>query len=86
LDKGLIMPLTLKEEVLQMVAALEDENALAMIKAEIEYINNKGELDVFSELSAGDKAELMELINEPGEKDTISHNEYLKATARWRTS
>ena len=80
------MPLTLKEEVLQMVALLEDENALAIVKAEIEYINNKGELDTFNGLSPADRVELMELINEPDEKDTVSHDEYLKATARWRMS
>jgi len=34
------MATTLKEEVLQMIAEL-DENALAEIKAEIEYINNR---------------------------------------------
>ncbi len=80
------MPLTLKEEVLQLVANLNDENALAMVKAEIEYFNNKEELDVLDELSADDRAELMELINEPDEKDTLNHDEYLKATARWRTN
>jgi len=80
------MPLTLKEEVLQLVANLNDENALAMVKAEIEYFNNKEDLDVLDELSADDRAELMELINEPDEKDTLNHDEYLKATARWRTN
>ena len=67
-----------------MVAALDDENALAMVKAEIEHITSKGEPDAFDELWPADKAELMELMNEPNEKDTVSHDEYLKATARWR--
>jgi hypothetical protein len=80
------MPLTLKEEVLQLVTALDDENALALLKAEIEYINSDGQLDVIDELSPNDKDELMGLINEPIEKDTITHEEYLKATARWRTN
>ncbi len=65
---------------------MEDENALAIVKAEIEYINSKGSLGEFDELSPNDAAELMELINEPDEKDTVSHDEYLKATARWRMS
>jgi hypothetical protein len=80
------MPLTLKEEVLKMVAALDDENALAMVKAEIEYFNGNGEPDVFDELSTEDREELNQLLNEPAEKDTVSHDEYLKATARWRTN
>ncbi len=80
------MPLTLKEEVLQMITGLDDENALALLKAEIEYINSDGQLDVIDELSPNDKAELMGLINEPIEKNTITHEEYLNATARWRTN
>ena len=80
------MSLTLKDEVLQMVAELEDENALATVKAEIEYFNSNGKLDVFDDLSPEDRAELMRLIDEPDDENTISHEDYLKTTARWRTS
>jgi hypothetical protein len=57
-----------------------------MVKAEIEYIKSKGELDVFAELALNDSADQQELISEPDEKDTVSHEEYLNATARWPTS
>jgi len=80
------MPITLKEEVLQMVTNLDDESALATVKAEIEYITNSSELDVLDELSPADRAELIGVLDEPDEKDMVSHDEYLKATARWRTS
>lgn len=78
------MPLTLKEEVLKMVESLDDDG-LAIVKAEIEYINN-AEPDVIDQLSERDRAELLQLINDPDEKDTVSHEEYLKATSRWRIS
>ena len=38
------------------------------------------------ELSPDDKTELLELIHEPDEKNTVTLEEYLKATARWRTN
>jgi len=80
------MPLTLKEEVLQMVTALHLDQALALLKAEIESFNSSGELDVMEVLAPDDKAELLELILEPDEKNTVTHEEYLKATARWRVN
>lgn len=45
---------------------------------------NNPKLDAIDELCDEDKAELLELINEPDEKDTVSHEEYLMATERWR--
>lgn len=36
--------------------------------------------DILDDLSPVDRDELMELINEPDEKETLSHEEYLKAT------
>jgi len=80
------MPLTLKEEVLQMVTALHLDQALALLKAEIESFNSSGELDVMEVPASDDKAELLELILEPDEKNTVTHEEYLKATARWRVN
>ena len=47
---------------------------------------NDPQIDLFDELSDKDKAELMELINEPDEKDTVCHDKYLKDTERWRSS
>ena len=65
------MALTLKEEVLQMTNALHEEEALALLKAEIENFDTRGELDVMDELSPDDKTELLELIHEPDAKTRL---------------
>jgi len=75
--------MSLKEQVLQMVLAIEDEQLLELVKADIEYFNNK-ETDILDELNDADKEELLNQVNEPDEKDTRSEEEYKAATAKWR--
>ena len=41
------------------------------------------EKDWWDELTEEQQAELTKLINEPDVKDTLSREEYLKATERW---
>jgi hypothetical protein len=75
--------MSIKEQVLQMISDIEDEQLLALIKADIEYFSNK-ETDILDELNDAEREELMNLINEPDEKDTLSEDEYKAATAKWR--
>lgn len=74
----------LKQQVLEMVSAIEDENLLELVKADIQYFTNQ-ETDILDGLSYSDQEELLNLANEPTEKDTLSENEFKEATARWRT-
>jgi hypothetical protein len=74
--------MSLKEEVLQMVSSITNEQLLELVKADIEYFN-KNE-DVLDELNFRDREELLNLINEPDEKDTLTEDEYKAATAKWR--
>jgi len=76
--------LTLKEEILQMVSLLNDENILAILKTDIEYLNNE-ERKLTHELTPEDRIELMELMNVDSEEDTITYEEFMKSTERWRT-
>lgn len=76
--------MSLKEQVLQMVSSIEDEQLLELVKADIEYFNNK-EVDIFDELNETDREELLNMVNEPDEKDILSEDEYKAATSRWRT-
>ena len=64
-----------------MVASIDHEELLELVKADIEYFNNKAE-DIFDELSSKDKEELINLINEPDEKDTLTEDEFKAATAK----
>lgn len=73
----------LKEEILQLVATIDDENLLELVKADIEYFRNK-KADILDELSESDKKELLDMLNEPDEKDTISEDDFKAATEQWR--
>lgn len=75
---------SLKDRVLQMVSAIDDEQLLELIKADIEYFASKG-ADILDELEYADMEELLNLVNEPDEKDTLNEEEYKAATAQWRT-
>ncbi len=74
----------LKQQLLQMVADTEDEQLLALVKADIEYFNSK-ETDIPDELTYTDKEELITLANEPDEKDILTEEEFKERTAKWRT-
>lgn len=76
--------MSLKEQVLQMVAAINDEQLLALVKSDIEYFRDK-KVDILDELNDADKAELMSQVNEPDEKDTLTEEQYKAATGKWRT-
>ena len=75
---------SLKQQVLEMVSTIDDEQLLELVKADIEYFSNK-EIDIIDELNDADKEELLILIDEPDEKDTLTEDEYKTATAKWRT-
>ena len=75
---------SLKEQVLEMVSTIDDEQLLELVKADIEYFRNR-DIDILDELNDTDKEELLNLINEPDEKDTLTEDEYKAATAKWRT-
>jgi hypothetical protein len=76
--------MSLKEQVLQMVSTINDEKLLELLKADIEYFSSK-ETDVIDELNDIDKEELLNQVNEPDEKDTLTEEEYKALTAKWRT-
>jgi hypothetical protein len=75
---------SLKQQVLEMISTIDDEQLLELVKADIEYFSNK-DTDIIDELNDADKEELLNLINEPDEKDTLTEDEYKTATAKWRT-
>lgn len=68
-----------------MVSSLNDENTLAIIKADIQYLNNSATANAIEELSREDRLDLLELMNEDEHENTITYDEFVTATARWRT-
>ena len=77
------MPFSIKQELLDKIAATDDENLLQHLKDEMAYF--KGEKNVLDELSANDLEELQTLLKEPFGHETESYEDFKKATERWRT-
>lgn len=75
----------LKQELLDKIAATDDENLLRYIKEEIDYFTGEGKTSVLDELSSEDLRELKALLKEPFGHETESHEDFKKATQRWRT-
>ncbi len=74
----------LKQKLLEKIAAIEDYEALMMVKEDLrvwESTNSHNPLG----LSAEDYNELQELAEEPDEKDTISFDEFKQSLQKWRT-
>ena len=77
------MPLTLKEEVLQLVTAIEDEEVLQVIKQKIEAIKT---YDVTNDLSVEEFNELKNMVNEPFGYETLSKTDFDESIKKWRST
>ncbi len=73
-----------QEQLIQQISVVNDENILTMLEEELSYhLQNK--TDITDELTPYELDELITLANESSDKDTVSLDEYKKATERWRT-
>jgi hypothetical protein len=75
----------LKKELTKLIDETNDEDLLSMVKEDIAYYKTSKDVDVTDSLSAAQLKELEELATEVGEKDTMTLNEFTKATDKWRT-
>ena len=78
------MASALKQELLDKIAATDDENLLQLIKEEIAYFTRERKTNVLDELSPEDLKELTTLLNEPFGHETESYEDFKKAIQRWR--
>ena len=73
-----------QQQLIQQISAINDEDILTMIEEELSYhLQNK--TDVTDELTPDELKELITLASESTDKNTVSADEYRKATERWRT-
>jgi hypothetical protein len=80
------MTRTLKEEVLQMVASIDDENILFILKQDINELNQQGKHDWADELSEEEFKELEAQLNEPDtEENCVSQEEFNQFIQKWRS-
>ena len=75
----------LKKELTKLIDETNDEDLLSMVKEDIAYYKTSRDVDVTDNLSAKQLKELEQLAAEPDEKDTMTLNEFNKATDKWRT-
>jgi hypothetical protein len=73
-----------QQQLIQQISAITDGDILTMIEEELSYhLQNKS--DITDELTPYELHELVTLANEPDNKNTVSLDDYRKATERWRT-
>ena len=75
--------MSLKEEVLQLVVSIEDEETLQLLKNNIETLKNQ---DVTNELSRENVEELQNMVNEPFGYETISQIQFDATIKQWRST
>ena len=75
----------IKQELLEKIAATNDENLLQRIKEEIDFFTGEGKNNVLDELSPNDLKELKTLLEEPFAHETESYEDFKIATKKWRT-
>ena len=75
--------MSLKEEVLQLVVSIEDEETLQLLKNNIETLKNQ---DVTNELSRENVEELQNMVNEPFGYETISQVQFDATIKQWRST
>ncbi|MDI9364957.1 MAG: hypothetical protein QM541_08395 [Flavobacterium sp.] len=79
------MTTSLKQTLIDKIQLIEDESLLTLLNSEVNYFTQKNVTDITDSLSKEDFEELSNLMKEPFGENTVSLDEYKKATARWRT-
>ena len=78
------MSSSLKQELIEKIATTDNEDLLQILKADYDYFTNEGTKDVLDELTAEDRSELVNMLNEPFGNETESYEDFKKATDKWR--
>ncbi len=77
---------TLKQELIDKINASNDEDLLNLLNTEYNFFTHNNNLDVTDNLSKEDFTDLTNLMKEPFGYETVSLEEYKKATERWRNN
>ena len=75
--------MSLKEEVLQLVVSIEDEETLLLLKNNIETLKNQ---DITNDLSKENWEELRNMVNEPFGYETLSQHQFDESIKQWRST
>ena len=72
----------LRQELIDKISATDDQNLLLLLKSDYEYFTSRA-TDIINELSDEDKAELINMANEPFGFDTVSQQDFDEAIRQW---
>ena len=71
--------------LIQQINSINDEQTLQMLQETLGYYTHNAGKDITDGLDKYQMQELISLVEEPAEKDTISEEEFKKLFARWGT-
>ncbi len=74
----------LKKELLALIESTNDEELLSLLKEDFVFYGNLKDKDITEQLTASQLQELEKLASENEEKDTVTLDEFKKATEQWR--
>ena len=75
----------LKKELTRLIDETNDEELLSLVKEDMVFYKTSEDSDITDNLSEEQLKELEKLAAEPDEKNTITLDEFNKATDKWRT-
>ena len=75
----------LKKELTRLIDETNDEELLSLVKEDMFFYKTSKDSDITDNLSEEQLKELEKLASEPDEKNTITLDEFNKATGQWRT-
>jgi predicted transcriptional regulator len=76
----------LKKELHEYIDSIDDDETLMMVHEDVSsYLKKESEIEEDYELTEEQEKHLEEAIRQADAGEFISEEEYLKATARWRT-
>jgi len=75
----------LKKELTKLIDETNDEELLLLVKENMVFYKTSKDTDVIDDLSDEQIKELEKLASEPDEKNTMTMDEFNKATDKWRT-
>ncbi len=75
----------LKKELTRLIDETNDEELLSLVKEDMVFYKTSKDSDITDNLSEEQLKELEKLAAEPDEKNTITLDEFNKATDKWRT-
>ncbi len=74
-----------RSTLIQQINNINDEQTLEMLQETLGYYTHNAGKDITDDLDKYQMQELITLVEEPAEKDTISEEEFRKLFARWGT-